>query len=475
MERKNTIKMANTQEEPEVQEINGQIFLVYSDRVDHVKVDPTTGEFDIIYSKPIVSNTSSAPTSGGTSSVKGTPPYNVQFLAELYKKGFKPKTLKKYYNPDGTINEDAHNIIDVEKDQHQQGKDPIYGNVTPAERAEFKENWKDYFATNPGWDPNDPTTITKGKVQHFQEWVNEKAKKDGLPNYYDPTGKTENISVDDLFGEVVASTSNWDKEKTRAVGTSGTAEGGKKEFSLKAIEPVVNTDAPNKWWLQDKNNLGLAMSNLAGIKRYPPWQATPDTRYAEPTFYDPTRALAANSEMVNQGVQGAGTFGNPQAFAANFSQMQGQGATQAANIIGNYDDRNVGIANEYEQANNQIYNTASREKAGQATNLFDKYTILNQQYDNSKNQAKQQVVQALNQGYTNAAMTQNLNSIYDQYQIDPSSGGNLGWTQGKTMTADNTKSKLEEAGKFAQEWIGKNPGVGASADKLMEMYLKYNA
>lgn len=451
-------------EEPEVKEINGQVFLIYSDRVDAVIVDDD-GNFEVIKTSPIPKS-STSPT-GNSSRPKGSSVYNTKVM----------KTDKYNYDMpahlpllDAKGNPVAVNALALENVQAQNPSGVNqYGNPTIINPKETKRIWKDYF-TSAGWDPEDQSQITPDRVKEFQKFVNTDYEMKGLDPYFD---ETENFGVDSKWGPATANAPRPIEKKVDKV-EEEVKDTIKDTPKLKVIPPVINTDAPNKWWLQDTNNLGLAMSNLAGIKRYPPWQATPDTRYAQPTFYDPSRALAANSEMINQGVQGAGTFNNQQAFAANFAQMQGQGAKQAADIIGNYDDRNVGVANQFEQYNNSLYNTASREKAGQATNLFDKYTILNQQYDNSKNQAKQQVVQALNQGYTNAAMTQNLNSIYDQYQIDPLSGGNLRWTQGRPLANDYSKSKLEEAGKFAQDWIGKNKEAGVSADKLMELYLKYN-
>jgi hypothetical protein len=48
---------------------------------------------------------------------------------------------------------------------------------------------------------------------------------------------------------------------------------------------------------------------------------------------------------------------------------------------------------------------------------------MNQQFDNSKSLARQELRKAFINGITNRAKTQALNSLYPNYYTDPSSGG----------------------------------------------------
>jgi hypothetical protein len=159
------------------------------------------------------------------------------------------------------------------------------------------------------------------------------------------------------------------------------------------------------------------------IKKYPPWMATPGFTLPEGMFYSPERELAANSEMINQGIQGAATFTGPQGYAATAGYLQGQGAKTAANIMGRYNNLNVTEANRLSDSTNAVLNYASQQRANNATQLYDKNTVMNQQFDNSKALARQKLRQGYMDALTNRANTYNLNTINPQFAVGPGNGG----------------------------------------------------
>lgn len=187
------------------------------------------------------------------------------------------------------------------------------------------------------------------------------------------------------------------------------------------VPPPPPTNAP--WWMQDIVKTTGAALDLARINRYMPWQATPETYLPEATFYDPTRELAANAEQANIQTQGLAAFTGPQALSARSSAIQGQAAKNAADIMARYNNLNVGIANQLSQERSNIMNQAAMNKANMDTQLWDKYTIANQQFDNAKNMARQNLRQSYIDAITNRAKTQALNTLYPNYYTDPSTGG----------------------------------------------------
>jgi hypothetical protein len=191
----------------------------------------------------------------------------------------------------------------------------------------------------------------------------------------------------------------------------------KQEFKQKPIEDKT------PWWMQDIIKTTGAAMDYMGVKKYMPWQATPAVDYMEPTFYSPERELAANAEQLAIGADGAAAFGSPQAFNARFSQMAGKTAENAANILGRYNNLNVGVANEAEKFNVETFNQYADQRAQDATNLYDKVTIANQQFDNSKNMARQNMRQSYIDAITNRAQTQALNTLFTDFYTDPSTGG----------------------------------------------------
>lgn len=186
-------------------------------------------------------------------------------------------------------------------------------------------------------------------------------------------------------------------------------------------EEYRSVNAP--WWAQDIVNIAGAAADLGRVKKFTPWMATPEVALPDPTFLDPTRQLAANMEAANQAQQAAAAFAGPNAFNARSNQIQAQAAGNAADILGNIHNQNVQIANNFELARNQIMNQAMGNKSALATELYDRNTIANQNFENEKNAARANLRQAYIQGLTNRAQSQSLNSLYQDYQHDPSSGG----------------------------------------------------
>jgi hypothetical protein len=193
-----------------------------------------------------------------------------------------------------------------------------------------------------------------------------------------------------------------------------------------------NKRAP--WWKQDIIGISGAAADLARVKRYPPWQATPGYYLPEGTFYDPTRELAANTEAANLAMQSQQAFTNPQQLAAASSVAQGQMAKNAADIMGRYNTQNVTLANQLNQQRTDIMNNASANQAGMNTQLWDKYTTLNQQFDNSRAMARQNLRQRYMDAITNRAKTQALNTLYPNYYTNPASGGTVDFAPGYSPT-----------------------------------------
>jgi hypothetical protein len=194
---------------------------------------------------------------------------------------------------------------------------------------------------------------------------------------------------------------------------------------------------PAEFWLQDKINMAGAWGDMQRIKKYPPWMATPGFTLPEGIFYSPERELAANSEMINQGIQGAATFTGPQGYAATAGYLHGQGAKTAADIMGRYNNLNVTEANRLSDSTNAVLNYASQQRANNANQLYDKNTVMNQQFDNSKALARQKLRQGYMDALTNRANTYNLNTINPQFAVSAGNAGKIYNIQGSNRELNN--------------------------------------
>jgi hypothetical protein len=176
------------------------------------------------------------------------------------------------------------------------------------------------------------------------------------------------------------------------------------------------------WTNPDKMAMLNALYNLGTVKRYTPWEPGVQMQTATPTFADPTRALAANAEQAAMAQQANSMTAGP---AARYlaSDIQGKGATNAANIIGQYANMNVGIANQAAANNAQIANAQMAADAERLKRMYDSNTISKQQYDNAMRQARQAVVQQYGQGWNNASTMYNMSRTESPYYaIDPATG-----------------------------------------------------
>ena len=211
------------------------------------------------------------------------------------------------------------------------------------------------------------------------------------------------------------------------------------------LDAEGNPDTYAPWWLQDVIRTTGAAGDMARVKKRLPWAPKITPYIGTPTFYDPTRELASNEEMFRTGVEGAAGYGTPQAYNARVAQMSGLAAKNAADVMARYNNLNVGEANTFEATKAQLFNAANATNAQTAKNLFDETTVANQQYDNAKNQARQELRSAYIDAITNRAQTQTLNEVYgDKYRVDPTRGGFTQFTEGDTMTpAQIAANKIE--------------------------------
>ena len=185
------------------------------------------------------------------------------------------------------------------------------------------------------------------------------------------------------------------------------------------LNPPPIPRRPIGFYPQDVLNTAAAIGDLASINKYNPRMAQFVPEPMEPTFYDPNKELANNAELANIASANLAQFTGPQAFNTRFSDVQGKSLANAANVLGRYNNLNVGVANQFEQANKQINNEANFRNALMANDFYDKTVIANQQFDNSKRPARREVVDYVNAALENRFITDQMNSLYPNFFVDP--------------------------------------------------------
>lgn len=344
----------------------------------------------------------------------------------------------------------------------------IYGRknwADPALFEDFKSRNAWYFRQNPNFDPTKTEDVGK-----FQQAYNTRAESMGLKPYFSKD-KGSKYSLDSKFGEVTYSVPNLDT-KANTQQSPSLPQPVVNQTMPELQKPVMTTttvkeDVP--YWTEDIVNMAGAFGDMQRIKKYMPWQAGFDTTLPDPTYFDPTRELAANAEQSNIAANALGAFAGPQELSARLSSVQGQGLSNAANILGKYNNLNVGISNQTEAYRANISNDASLKRADQATNLYDKTVLTNQAFDNARTQARQNLRQSFITAHSNRGRTQALNSMNKQYKVNPINGFvEFSGVPGTLNTGSQTQSALDLYNEILAQ-----PGMDSktAADVFKSIYL----
>jgi len=294
----------------------------------------------------------------------------------------------------------------------------------PEAQQDFKQRHAWFFKENPDWAPYDKNgNKIQGAVDKFHDAYNKYGKKMGMK--------------EDYFTGDASSSAHWRKDDMWGLGTFSapalnastpankvsapvTEEVKKPSYSPQAVQP-----RDPQFYKQDVINTAAAAGNLASLKKYMPWGRPVAPNVPDPTFHDFTRQAAGVMEAANIGAMGAAAFGDPRQYAASFSQMQGEASKHVADTLSQEQNQNVQAANAFSSLKGDIMQKTDQYNASLASKLYDDTTRANENYDNAKRHAKDVLRSNYVNAITNRANTQVLNSLYPDYQIDPSTGGNL--------------------------------------------------
>jgi hypothetical protein len=195
-----------------------------------------------------------------------------------------------------------------------------------------------------------------------------------------------------------------------------------KPEEIEPNKPGTNKPYNPRFGYMTPDVVNMAAAALNTPKKYLPYMAQYNATLPEPTFKDPNRELAANAEQMNIMTQGLANFAGPQGFMANASAVQGKAAENAANILGRYQNDNVGIANYFAPLRSDIMNKQKLYNAERVNELWKGNAIANQQYDNSKNAYRNNLARTFGQAWNNRMNLGLTNAVNPMYNIDPLSG-----------------------------------------------------
>ena len=228
-----------------------------------------------------------------------------------------------------------------------------------------------------------------------------------------------------------------------------TVENEDKDINIQPNQLKVpyNPNDP-RFWLQDLLKLNAIANRKRG--KFYPWQPAVEDIDVDWVLEDPTRAIAATNEQMNLMAQGLGSFGGPQSFNSRMSNVQAKTAANIANITAGVHNRNVNTTNKGLAQQAQFDYYIDKENRARNTKLYDDTMKVEQNALIEQNFDREQYADALANAYTNMANTYNMNTLYDNYNIDPTTGGMVYFTNPTALDPSpyNSKSKMDKYANF---------------------------
>ena len=176
-------------------------------------------------------------------------------------------------------------------------------------------------------------------------------------------------------------------------------------------------------WIQDI----IKAQAIADRERdmFLPWQ--PGVRRADMdvVLQDPTRGIAGLTSQAKAQAEAIGAFAGPQSMAARTAQTQGKLAESIADYTARVNAENVQNVNRAQAMKAQLESQANMLEDARAVKQYDDTMKTLQTYIDEKNFDREQYADSMANLITNMSNTYNVNQLYDYFNIDPLSGGDI--------------------------------------------------
>lgn len=308
------------------------------------------------------------------------------------------------------------------------------GDLAPEEWQDFKDRHGDWIEKEyPGGFQKYQDDLRASKASGnqaaawFQDKINEKSMKQfGVPYFAALNGKEDNpYKRDSKFGQVTYSVPRFfDLPETPPETPPQTPPETPPQTPPQTPPADVPPPTPPKqgpWWIQDIVNFVGTMTDQNN--RYEPSQGKVALQTPGYVTEDPTRRLAANQEQMARMQDQTMNTTDGNVGLASMLGASGQGFANAANVLGEVENRNVGIVNQAYDRNAQIVNQETLANENARQKYVQDMAVLNQQEDNADQQLKWRQIAAFNNGTTNYFRKKQMEQVlFPTVYTDPISG-----------------------------------------------------
>ena len=303
------------------------------------------------------------------------------------------------------------NVVNIQAPQ----RGSIYGiEMTPEQWSDFERRHGQFIEKVTGdkfedWKAKVEKGV-KGSVAKFQEAYNNYT---GYEYFKKRNSHKDPYGVDDKFGWIVFSAPGLYNELEQPEPNKSPIGNKRDLFTPDDVEtgndytkekPLLDT-----WFAPDITNFVGAITDP--INRYEPVQGKVDLVTPGYDLLDPTRQLAANQEQMARYQYMLENSVDPQIALSASLAASGEGFQNAANVLANVENANVGIVNQAYHQNAAIENQEAAMNENARQKYIAEMATLNENTDKAKNLKKWRVISAYNQGWHNFNKDQMMEQV----------------------------------------------------------------
>ena len=191
------------------------------------------------------------------------------------------------------------------------------------------------------------------------------------------------------------------------------------------VPDTLNPDSPQGTYLPYQPNVQRTVPMLtdemwagvdaASVKKYNPYRQQVKSQLVDFERYNPQTAVNRTLQASNSAYNATRGM-NPYQAAATINEVHGKSLESVAQIQGQYDERNVGQANQQNQSNVAIQNKDLGDNIAFDKKYYDEQTLSNQRFDNAKTYAWGQFRDTRNRN------RESLDSLYNLLSQQPIAG-----------------------------------------------------
>jgi len=215
---------------------------------------------------------------------------------------------------------------------------------------------------------------------------------------------------------------SWDTNVCRCIEKTETGE--------------IKPPPPKEFWKQDLMKMDAL--GMTDINKYYPSRQSFTGNFMDPAYKDPTREIAAIGEQAQIAGDLAVSMTSGPGLAAVLSKIQGTAGEQVANTLNQIQSENITYYNTKEQFNAGVQTNTDVLNQDAGKTYMDAVNLVDQNYDNANNALRVEMADLHANALTNRANTFNMNTMTDKYNVDPSDGGSIYYTNPADMYANRS-------------------------------------